>query len=280
MTTATQPRVDVSSVSLYMQELNRYPLLSEGELEELMPKAHSGDKHAFNRIVQGNLRFVVQIASEYAQGGVTFSDLLAEGNMGLIKAVEKFDASLGYKFTTYAVWWIRNAIQKSIRSHKHPLRLPSNRLEDLDKLRKTADRMSQRMGRTVLPEEAGPSLEMNRRRTEVAVSASDGTLSLDTPIDESEKRTLHEYMPDDRMLQDETFIRTEASQHVRKAMENLKERDAAILTMTFGLQHDEPLTLSQIGDRLGISKERVRQLRDRALRELKAMLSGELGYAN
>lgn len=280
MTTDTLARGAVSSVSLYMQELNRYPLLSEGELEELMPRAQNGDREAFNRIVQGNLRFAVQIASEYAQSGVPFSDLLAEGNMGLIKAVEKFDANLGYKFTTYAVWWIRNAIQKSIRSHRHPLRLPSNRLEDLDKLKKTAERMSQSLGRTVSPEEAGHSLEMNRRRTEVAVSAQDGALSLDTPIEDSDKRTMHDYMPDDRMLQDESLIRSEASQHVRKAMENLKERDAEILSMTFGLHHDEPLTLSQIGDRLGISKERVRQLRDRALRELKAMLAGEFGYAN
>jgi RNA polymerase primary sigma factor len=280
MTTDTLSRGNITSVSLYMQELNRYPLLSAGELEQLMPRAQNGDKEAFNRIVQGNLRFVVQIASEYVQSGVPFADLLAEGNMGLIKAVEKFDSELGYKFTTYAVWWIRNAIQKSIRSHKHPLRLPSNRLEDLDKLRKTAERMSQRLGRTVSPEEAGTSLEMNRRRTEVAISASDGTLSLDTPIDDADKRTMHEYMPDDEELQDETLMRSEATDHVRKAMEGLRERDAEILSLTFGLQHDEPLTLSQIGDRLGISKERVRQLRDRALREMKAMLSGEFGYAN
>jgi RNA polymerase primary sigma factor len=271
---------DLSSVTLYMQELNRYPLLSEGELERLMPRAQDGDREAFNRVVQGNLRFVVQIASEYSQSGVPFSDLLAEGNVGLIKAVQKFNMDLGYKFTTYAVWWIRNSIQKTIRAQKHPLRLPSNRLEDLDKLRKTAERMSQKLGRTVSPEEAGVSLEMNRRRTEVAVSAQDGTLSLDTHIDDSEKRTLHEFMPDTGSLQDEDFIQNEASHHVWKAMEGLRERDAEILQMTFGLQHDEPLTLSQIGDRLGISKERVRQLRDRALREMKAMLSGELGYAN
>ncbi len=280
MTTDLLARGNITSVSLYMQELNRYPLLSVGELEELMPRARMGDNAAFNRIVQGNLRFVVQIASEYVQSGVPFADLLAEGNMGLIRAVEKFDSELGYKFTTYAVWWIRNAIQKSIRSHKHPLRLPSNRLEDLDKLRKTAERMSQRLGRTVSPEEAGSDLEMNRRRTEVAISAQDGTLSLDTPIDDSDKRTMHEYMPDDEMLQDETFIESEANQHVHTALKGLRERDAEILSLTFGLHQDEPLTLSQIGDRLGISKERVRQLRDRALREMKAMLSGELGYAN
>jgi RNA polymerase primary sigma factor len=280
MTTDLQARGNMTSVSLYMQELNRYPLLSEGELENLMPRAQDGDREAFNRIVQGNLRFVVQIASEYVQSGVPFSDLLAEGNMGLIKAVEKFDADLGYRFTTYAVWWIRNAIQKSIRSHRHPLRLPSNRLEDLDKLRKTAERMSQQLGRTVTHEEAGSSLEMNRRRTEVAISASDGTMSLDTPIDESDKRTMHEYMPDDSMLQDESFIRDEATDHVREALKGLRERDAEILSLTFGLHHDEPLTLSQIGDRLGISKERVRQLRDRALREMKAMLAGDFGYAN
>ncbi|HAA75148.1 TPA: RNA polymerase subunit sigma [Candidatus Latescibacteria bacterium] len=261
------------AASAYMESLSRYPVMSAEEFDRLILLAKKGDLEAKNRIVQGNLRFVVQIAGEYQTGALPFADLLAEGNIGLIKAVDKFDPSLGYRFSTYAVWWIRNAIQRAIRHHSQPFRLPHNRFDDLSKLQNSADRMSQEAGRAVSPNEAAEMLDMNRNRTDLALGTQNASVSIDGLADD-EERSLHNILPDERCLQDETLFQGEIKERLELVMQNLNARDAEIITLTFGLK-DEPMTLTQVGTRFGISKERVRQIRNRAMLQLKTLLLDE-----
>lgn len=270
MSTAT-----ADSASVYMETLSRYPVLASDEFDRLIVLAKQGDLEAKNAIVQGNLRFVVQIAAEYQTSALSFGDLLAEGNIGLIKAVDKFEPELGYRFSTYAVWWIRNAIQRAIRHQSHPFRLPHNRLDDLSKLQNTADAMSQALGRSVSTNEAAESLEINENRRDHALRAQRSSVSLDG-FAEDEERSLHNVVPDDQPLPDEALFAGEISDKLQGVMQNLNARDAEIISLTFGLA-DDPQTLTQVGNRFGISKERVRQLRNRALEQLRTMLLGDAG---
>jgi RNA polymerase primary sigma factor len=262
----------IDSASVYMETLSRYPVLTSDKFDELIRLARKGDLEAKNAIVQGNLRFVVQIAAEYQTNALPFADLLAEGNIGLIKAVDKFDPELGYKFSTYAVWWIRNAIQRAIRHQSHPYRLPHNRLDDLSKLQNTADAMSQAVGRAVSTSEAAESLEINRNRRDHALRAQRSSVSMDG-LTEDEERSLHNVIPDSQPLPDEELFAGEIADKLGCVMKDLNARDAEIITLTFGLTED-PMTLTQVGNRFGISKERVRQLRNRALEQLRTMLLG------
>lgn len=262
----------IDSASVYMETLSRYPVLTSDKFDELIRLARKGDLEAKNAIVQGNLRFVVQIAAEYQTNALPFADLLAEGNIGLIKAVDKFDPELGYKFSTYAVWWIRNAIQRAIRHQSHPYRLPHNRLDDLSKLQNTADAMSQAVGRAVSTSEAAESLEINENRRDHALRAQRSSVSMDG-LTEDEERSLHNVIPDSQPLADEELFAGEIADKLGFVMKDLNARDAEIITLTFGLTED-PMTLTQVGNRFGISKERVRQLRNRALEQLRTMLLG------
>ena len=266
------------SASVYMETLSRYPVLTPTEFDELIVLAKNGDLEAKNAIVQGNLRFVVQIAAEYQTSALSFADLLAEGNMGLIKAVDKFDPELGYKFSTYAVWWIRNAIQRAIRHQSHPYRLPHNRLDDLSKLHNTADAMSQELGRSVSVSEAAESIEINDNRRDHALRSQKSSVSMDGMV-ENEERSLHNIIPDSQPLPDEEVFAGEIADKLQGVMKDLNARDAEIISLTFGLTED-PLTLTQVGYRFGISKERVRQLRNRALEQLRTMLLGGNGLSN
>ena len=278
-TSITATADSYASVSHYLDDLKRFPPLSETEFDRLIALAAAGDRDAVNRIAQGNLRFVVRVASAFAGSGVPMDDLIAEGNLGLIKAVEKFDPSLGYKFTTYAVWWIRNAIQKSIRLNRHALRLPVNRFEDLDRINRSAGERSQHLGRNVSPSEAAEELDMSPRRSAAALTVQDRPVSMDALADEEGTRDLHQCLPNSGTTPDQDVIRKEASTHVQMALAGLRPRDAEVLRLTFGLE-DDPLNLAQIGQHFGISKERVRQIRNRAMGELREILAGKNGYAN
>ena len=261
-----------TSAAQYMNELDRYPLLSDTEFDQLVQE---GDQDAANKIVEGNLRFVIQIASEYTYSDLPFSDLIAEGNIGLIKAVEKFNPNLGYRFSTYAVWWIRNAIQKSLRHHRHPLRLPFNRQDDLDKIFKATEELSQTLGRQVSPDEAVAHLVMTHRRATVALEAQAQSVSLDlSPSDNYQDGFLHKQISDLSERPDETIERAEITNQLNEAMHLLNERDAYIIDLTFGFGAD-PLSLTEVGNRLGISKERVRQLRNRALTKLRSYFTDD-----
>ena len=266
---------DFASAIRYLDELKRYPVVTETEFKQLLPKAKSGDRQAFQWIVQGNLRFVVKTALDFGPFGVPLDELIAEGNVGLIKAVERFDPSLGYQFTTYAVWWIRNGIQKAIRNHRYTVRMPTNRLEDLDRIRKTADELSQQLGRSVGPEETVEFTEMTGARLEAALSSQSGPASLDAPVEGSVQRELYDYIPAEEVLQDEVVAQAETESRIGSAISQLNDREARIVELAFGFDRDKPMTLTEIGHRMGISKERVRQLRNRAVARLRDLMGDE-----
>ena len=256
----------------YIRDLARYPVLKEDELKRLMDRAHAGDRAAYNRVVHSNLRFVVEIASEYHSPDLSFDELVAEGNIGLMRAAERFNPDKGYKFTTYAVWWIRQAIRKAIHAHRHPVRLPTNRLEDLDRIRRSSSRFSQEEGRPISIEETASNLEMTPRRVQAALDTQKRAVSLDASLGEDGDRTYYEYFADTGALPDEEVIQQDLGERVREALLDLQPRDAEVISLTFGLDGD-PLTLKQVGERMGLTRERVRQIRNRGLRQLRRRLS-------
>ena len=257
----------------YFREISEYSLLNAEDEVDLAQRIKQGDQKALNRLVNANLRFVVSVAKSYQNHGLSLEDLINEGNLGLMKATYRFDETRGFKFISYAVWWIKNAIGRAVRSATTPVRLPSNRMDDLDMLHRSADRLSQHLGRDVSTQEAAENLNMSHRRTEAAITARGRGVSLEAPIGEDENQTLYERIPDPGAAPDDDFVERETAQRVRDAIEALEPRDAEVVTLTFGF-HGEPLTLSQAGERFGISKERVRQIRNRAVKQIRDNLVG------
>jgi RNA polymerase sigma factor (sigma-70 family) len=254
----------------YLQTLKRHYPLTESELHTLIHKAHAGDKKAFNKVFQANLRFVISVAATFRNSDLSFDERVAEGNLGLMRAVEKFDPDRGYKFTTYAVWWIRQAIQKAIWRNKHPFHRPLNQFEDWDRIRRKTDQMAQNTGQSPTMSDVGNALAMTPQRLEAALDTQIHTTSLDTPTIESGP-TIAECLADDQTDPLHLLETKESAEGIQGALAKLPPRDAEVISLTFGLNEDA-LSFSMVGKRLGISKERVRQLRNRALANLRAHL--------
>ena len=254
----------------YLQTLKKHTPLPDKELNALVHKAHLGDQEAFNKVVQTNLRFVIRVASTFRNAELSFEERVAEGNLGLMRAIEKFDPSLGYKFTTYAVWWIRQAIQKAIWRNKQPFHRPLNQFEDWDLIRRKTDQLAQKKGLSPTVEEVSNTLDMTPQRFEAALNTQYNATSLDTPTTE-DGPTLSERLADNDPTPCEQLETKETAQNIQGALANLPSRDAEIIALTFGFD-GEKLSFSKVGKRLGISKERVRQLRNRALANLRSQL--------
>lgn len=265
-----------SLLDLYLGDLSRYPLLSPDEEETIARLAQTGDQGALDTLVRSNLRFVISVAKRYQNRGLSFSDLIQEGNVGLITAAGKFDPDHGVKFISYAVWWIRQSILAALAKQGRVVRLPLNRATELARVVRVRAELRQKLDREPTDEEIGvvallstPTVEMLRRLTASEVR-------LDAPAGPSEDSSISE-----RFLVDEHSVeeKVEASilrQHIAKALRHLRPRDARVVRLYYGLQGEDSHTLEEIGNLLGVTRERVRQLRDRALREIK---EGEQGAA-
>ncbi len=272
---------DEPSLDIYLREIGRYRLLTPAEEKELAARAKSGDREAMDQLTESNLRFVVSIAKEYQHRGLSLADLINEGNVGLLKAVQHFDASRGCRFSTYAMWWIRQAILKAIAQQTRTIRLPMNRIDKLNKIYKAAQelRADPRSGG------ANPSLYKISKATRIPVEEIQDLLghsatqvSLDAPMSEEGERRLVETMEDpgalspERVLMDKTLVHD-----IRAALSVLTPREEKVLRMYYGLDNSPEGTLDSIGQKLNISRERVRQIRDRALKKVKmATQSGRL----
>lgn len=254
----------------YQQTLKRYSPLAEDELNDLIRKAHSGNKKAFEKVVQSNLRFVIHVAATFRNADLSFDERVAEGNIGLMRAVEKFDPDRGYKFSTYAVWWIRQAIQKAIWRNKHPFHRPLNQFEDWDRIRQRTDQMAQQNGHMPDMQEVAHALEMTSKRFEAALDTQHIPTRLDTPLNEH-GMSLSDHLPDTTPDPSDILEDKESTMSIHDALATLPPRDAEVIALTFGLE-GETLSFSKVGKRLGISKERVRQLRNRALSTLRKQL--------
>jgi len=257
-------------VRMYLREIGRIPLLKREEEIALAQAVDRGDKKAKSRLTQSNLRLVVSIAKKYMGRGMSFLDLIQEGNKGLIRAVEKYDWTKGFKFSTYATWWIRQAITRAIADQARTIRIPVHMVETINKLIRTQRKLMQDLGRDPTDEEVGEELEMDVERVREILKISQKTTSLETPIGDEEDSLLGDFIPDDKQISPyEATSRQLMHENLNEALAGLTERESKVLTMRFGLQGTKPLTLEDVGRQFGVTRERIRQIEGKALRKLR-----------
>jgi len=258
-----------SVLDLYLGDLSRYPLLTPAEEESIARLAQTGDQSALDTLVRSNLRFVISVAKRYQNRGLGFSDLIQEGNVGLITAAGKFDPDQGVKFISYAVWWIRQSILAALAKQGRVVRLPLNRATELARVVRVRAELRQKYDREPTDEEIGVAAELSTATVEMLRRLNAAEVRLDAPVGESEDSNMSErFLVDERSVE-ETVDASILSQHIAKALRHLRPRDARVVRLYYGLQGEDSHTLQEIGTLLGVTRERVRQLRDRALREIK-----------
>ena len=257
-------------VRMYLREIGRIPLLSYDEELELAKKVLAGDEAAKQKLAESNLRLVVSIAKKYVGRGMLFLDLIQEGNMGLIKAVEKFDYTKGYKFSTYATWWIRQAITRAIADQSRTIRIPVHMVETINKLIRTSRHLLQQLGREPTPEEIAAEMEIPVEKvTEIQKIAQD-PVSLETPIGEEDDSHLGDFIQDDDSpAPQEAAAYTLLREQLEEVMKTLTPREAKVLKLRFGLEDGKSRTLEEVGKEFNVTRERIRQIEAKALRKLR-----------
>ena len=257
-------------VRMYLREIGRIPLLSYDEELELAKKVLAGDEAAKQKLAESNLRLVVSIAKKYVGRGMLFLDLIQEGNMGLIKAVEKFDYTKGYKFSTYATWWIRQAITRAIADQARTIRIPVHMVETINKLIRTSRHLLQQLGREPTPEEIAAEMEIPVEKvTEIQKIAQD-PVSLETPIGEEDDSHLGDFIQDDDSpAPQDAAAYTLLREQLEEVMKTLTPREAKVLKLRFGLEDGKARTLEEVGKEFQVTRERIRQIEAKALRKLR-----------
>ncbi len=254
----------------YLSEIDKYKLIDKEMEKRLARKIKKGNKAALQKLVRSNLRFVVSVAKKYQNRGLTLIDLISEGNMGLIRAAQKFDEEKDIRFISYAVWWIRQAILQALAEQSRVFRVPLSRAGSLYKIGKKADIMTQEMGRAPTMEELSEGLDMNLNEVEETLSITQKPLSLDTPPPNIEDTRLTEYLADDDQVSpDEQAMESVRYDEIQRILDTLGEREAQVIRLYYGLGGKPPLTLEEIGKIMGITRERVRQIKERALHRLR-----------
>ena len=257
-------------VRMYLREIGRIPLLSYDEELELAKKVLAGDEAAKQKLAESNLRLVVSIAKKYVGRGMLFLDLIQEGNMGLIKAVEKFDYTKGYKFSTYATWWIRQAITRAKADQARTIRIPVHMVETINKLIRTSRHLLQQLGREPTPEEIAAEMEIPVEKvTEIQKIAQD-PVSLETPIGEEDDSHLGDFIQDDDSpAPQDAAAYTLLREQLEEVMKTLTPREAKVLKLRFGLEDGKSRTLEEVGKEFNVTRERIRQIEAKALRKLR-----------
>ena len=258
-------------VRMYLKEIGRIPLLTREEEIRLAQQVEAGDKVAKQKLIDANLRLVVSIAKKYIGRGMTFLDLIQEGNKGLIRAVEKFDWTKGFKFSTYATWWIRQAITRSIADQARTIRIPVHMVETINKLMRTARRLMQELGREPTPEEIGEAMEMEPEKVKEIFKISQNTTSLEAPVGDGEDdSTLGDFIDDDSQVSPyEATSHQMLRENVEEVLEALSDREAKVLKMRFGLSGNRMMTIEEVGKQFDVTRERIRQIEAKALRKLR-----------
>ena len=254
----------------YLDEIGRYPLLTREKELELGRRIRKGDAKAVDTLVCANLRFVVSIAKKYQGRAVPLLDLIDEGNLGLVRAAQKFDETKGVRFITYGVWWIRQAILQALAEQSRIVRVPMHRAGTLWSIGKRANALLLELGREPTAEEIAEGMSITEEEVAKTLAISQTQLSLEAPIKPGEDGMLLDYLPDDVNPQpDEQAFENARDESIQEALSHLKPREAKILRLYFGLDGEDTMTLEQIGSQFGITRERVRQIRDRSLRKLR-----------
>lgn len=261
---------DQSSLDQYLKEVSTHPLLTPEQEVELGHRALAGDEDAVQALVRANLRFVISVAKKYQNRGVSLSDLIQEGNVGLVTAARKFDPDQGVKFISYAVWWIRQAILSSLANQGRSVRVPLNRASDLSKIFREKERLKQEIGRDPSAVELSEATGLSARIVESLQTLNAAEIRLDAPIgDTDDSQLMDRFITDEAIITEEEVEDRILSERIARALETLQERDAKVLRLYFGLEGSREHTLEEIGDILGVTRERIRQLRDRALKRLR-----------
>ena len=261
---------DEGSLDQYLKDISRYPLITREREAELARGIRDDDREALDTLVRSNLRFVVSVAKRYQNQGVSLSDLVNEGNLGLIRAAQKFDETKEIKFISYAVWWIRQAILQALAEQSRIVRVPLNRAGALYRIGKRASAMVQELGREATHDEIARDMAIPVDEVSLTMGIAQGHVSLDAPMTPGEDNRLSDYLADtEHASPEEEMVEHAMMETVEGALHKLKEREASVLRMYFGLDQHEPLTLEEIGLQLGITRERVRQIKEKALSRLR-----------
>ena len=257
-------------VRMYLKEIGKVPLLSAEEEIELAKRMAEGDEDAKKRLAEANLRLVVSIAKRYVGRGMLFLDLIQEGNLGLIKAVEKFDYQKGFKFSTYATWWIRQAITRAIADQERTIRIPVHMVETINKLIRVSRQLLQELGREPLPEEIAEELDMPVERVREILKISQEPVSLETPIGEEEDSHLGDFIQDDNVpVPAEAAAATLLKEQLGEVLDTLTDREQKVLRLRFGMNDGRARTLEEVGKEFDVTRERIRQIEAKALRKLR-----------
>ena len=257
-------------VRMYLKEIGRIPLLSSEEEIELAKRMEEGDEEAKKKLSEANLRLTVSIAKRYSGRGMQFLDLIEEGNLGLIKAVEKFDYRKGYKFSTYATWWIRQSITRAIADQARTIRIPVHMVETMNRVNRTSRRLLQEYGREPTPEEIAEAMNLPVERVLEISKISQEPVSLETPIGEEEDSHLGDFIQDEHIpVPADEAAHTLLREQLEKVMDTLSEREQKVLALRFGLEDGKPHTLEEVGREFQVTRERIRQIEAKALRKLR-----------
>ena len=266
---------DISSttqdpVKMYLKDIGKVPLLSAEEEIELAKRMEAGDEMAKKKLAESNLRLVVSIAKRYVGRGMLFLDLIQEGNLGLLKAVEKFDYRKGYKFSTYATWWIRQAITRAIADQARTIRIPVHMVETINKVTRVSRDLLQKLGREPLPEEVGEVMGLPKERVQEIMKIAQEPVSLETPIGEEEDSHLGDFIQDDNVpVPAEAAAFTLLREQLDEVLGTLTEREQKVLKLRFGLEDGRARTLEEVGKEFKVTRERIRQIEAKALRKLR-----------
>jgi len=262
------------SLSLYLTEVSKIELISPDEEAVLAKKIREGDQSALERLTRANLRFVISVAKQYQHQGLVLEDLINEGNLGLVKAAKRFDETKGFKFISYAVWWIRQSIMSAVSIQSRVVRLPGNQISNLIKVRKSQALLEQRLEREPSIEELALDLDTSPERIIDSLKNAERQISVDAPSIMMEEGTLLDVLPNMEPPTDQQLVLDSLNIQIHKALENLSQRERQILVLFYGLFSNEPHTLEEIADELNLTRERIRQIKTKALLHIKHSSSG------
>ncbi len=260
---------DTPSLDKYLQEIGKVDLITPEEEVILARKIKKGDKEALAKLVKANLRFVVSVAKQYQNQGMSLPDLINEGNLGLIKAAQRFDETRGFKFISYAVWWIRQAILQSLAEQARIVRLPVNKIGSINKINRVFARLEQEFEREPSSQEVADVLQLAPEEVKEVLKSNGRTVSMDAPISSEEDNNMYDIMQsDDNPSPDKGLINESLAYEIERALSTLSPRESKVIKLYFGINMKHPLTLEEIGEELGLTRERVRQIKEKALKRI------------